>query len=99
MMTMADMMVTLITGFAIGLGKQAMSQVRAGVRIMIMKMRPDGMVIAADMNMHAHHRRPGKLDRENEQQDQGEQTAHAPNATSANSPLKPCLHGRHRQSG
>ena len=92
MMAMADMIVVVVVGNFIALLGERMVVLgmrRAGVQIMIVKMHPDRVLFTARMNMHPHRRRPGKLERNNQQKDKCDQAAHALNATPARAPNKP----------
>ena len=91
MMAMADMIVVVVVGNVIALPGEyvVMFRMRAGVKIMVMKMHPDRMRITTRMHMQAHRRRPGKLERNNQQKDQGDQAAHALNANPARASNKP----------
>ena len=91
MMAMADMMVVVVVGILIAMlgERMVMLGMRAGVQIVIVKMHPDRVLFTARMNMHPHRRRPGKLERNNQQKNQGDQTAHALDTNPASAPVKP----------
>jgi hypothetical protein len=78
MMAMADMMVVVVVNILIAMfgERMVMLGMLAGVQIMVVEMRPNRVRIAASMNMHGHRGRPGKLERNNQQKDQGDQAAH-----------------------
>ncbi len=98
MMAMADMMVVVVLVIAMFENCMVMPRMCAGVQIVIMEMRPDGMCITAQVNMHRHRRRPGKLKRDDKQENQNDQTTHAPDANPARSPGKPRRAGANRPS-
>ena len=83
MVAMADM-VTIIVVTDIRIARHSVDMVRfcAGVKIMIMGMYANSAGIATKMPMHAHRRRPGELERNNQQKDQGNQAAHGADANS-----------------
>ncbi len=83
MMAMADMMaVVVVTGIGITGQSEVMLRIRAGVKIVLMGMYADSASITTKMPMHAHRRRPGELERNNQQEDQGNQAAHGADANS-----------------
>lgn len=81
--TVTMMMVPVLPVIRIGLGRSVM----AGVRVIRMRMvmgvgvSPGRDFAAFQMPMHLERRRPGELERNDEHDDQGEQTAHQGDST------------------
>lgn len=81
MMAMADMMAVVVMADTRISGRgEVMIGVTGIMKIMVFGLHADRMRIATTMPMHAHRRRPGELERNDQKEDQGNQAAHCANA-------------------